>query len=627
MNRVRTTLEWMRGLSAGFAETADDFRDAWHGENYAARGTGTSETTREIADRQFMAMMRDMPANLVATGLGVMLWLIAMGSVAPSIYLALWGAWACGTVVMAAFSYVRFVRSPPTAEALVAWKVSFRRGLVVVGLQWGCVMFLPAPAHVVPYMAIGTLLVIAGAVSLFATDRASISLIAAPCALLASASLALDGHVLGVTTGVGFAVAVALLVRLSRVHNTSMTDAMLVAEERQTLLEELNVQRRNAEQASAAKTHFLASVSHDLCQPMHSIALLVAAARQRGKAEAEVIEQIDASVRSMDDLLSALLEVSQFDAGAVALQRGTFPIADVLEQVRLKFEPQARGKGLELEVRASPLQVHSDFFQLERIVSNLVANAIRYTRHGGVRVRCRERGKAVWVQVWDSGIGIARQHRHMVFEEFFQVPRAARVGKQGLGLGLSIVQRAAHRLNHTVRVRSREGKGSLFEVALPAATSEDRSTAQLAPLLDGRLILLIDDDDSASKSMAALLGAFNNHVLIARSAAEALEVVHESLRLPDLIISDYRLADGQTGLEAVERVRALAEESIPALIVTGEPRSAQAAGIPVLPKPVQTDALASALKHLRMDNDADGNDGSSPSLFRRSDEAAYQGDR
>lgn len=583
---------------------------------------------REIADRQFMAMTRDLPANLVATGIGVLLWLVAMGSVAPSSYLVLWGLWAGGTVVVAGFSYARFVRSPLTGEALVAWKVSFRRGLIVVGLMWGCVMFVPAPAHVVPYMAIGMLLVIAGSVSLFATDRAGISLIAAPCALLTSTSLVLDDHVLGVTTGVGFVVAVALLIRLSRVHNTSMTRAMLVAEERKALLEELNTQRRNAEHASAAKTQFLAAVSHDLRQPMHSISLLVAAARQRGKAEADVVEQIGASVQSMDNLLAALLEVSRLDAGAVALQLGAFPMADVLEQVRLKFEPQARAKGLGLEVSTPPVRVHSDFFQLERIVSNLVANAIRYTPRGGVRLRCRVRGKTVWVQVWDSGIGIARQHRHKVFEEFFQVSRAARTGKQGLGLGLSIVQRTAHRLNHAVRVRSREGKGSMFEVAIPVAAAEEPGAVQLAPLLDGRLVLVIDDDYNASKSMATLLETFNSHVLSARSVDEALEVVHASLRLPDLIISDYRLADGQTGIDAIEQVRALAEEAVPALIVTAESRNGlQAADIPVLPKPLRTDALALALKHLRLDDGADRNDGSSPSFHQRSDEAAYQGDR
>ena len=592
---------------SGWSETLADLRGAWRGDLDKAFSASASALTREIVDKQFMSMMPEMRNNLLITGVGIALLLIAIGSVAPTVYLLLWGAWGAATVAGSFVSHANFMRSPPAGEALIAWKASYRRGVFLVGCMWGSVMFLPQPPETLPYLAIGMLLVIAGSLSLFSMDRPAISLMSVPCGLFTSASLVLTGDVMRAVTGVGFAVAVALMVRLARVHNTAITQAMVIAEERKTLLEELSVQRREAEHANAAKTTFLASVSHDLRQPMHSIALLVEAARQRGHAEPDVVEQIGASVQSMDDLLNALLEVSKLDAGAVPLNLRAFSIADVLEPVRLKFDAQARAKGLRLELTAPSVRVHSDAFQLERIVSNLVANAIRYTVHGGVRVRCRQRGNTLWVQVWDSGIGIARQHRDKVFEEFFQVSRTSRTSRQGLGLGLAIVQRAVHRLGHAVRLRSREGRGSVFEVGVPLASLEDHHSIQLAPLLDGLLVLLVDDDRTVRQSMVSMLTAFNCQVLSAESVAEALEAVDQSLRLPDLIISDYRLTDTETGLDVIEQVRELAMEAIPALVVTAElgGRAADAAlrsaGIPVVPKPLRADALASALKRLADD--------------------------
>lgn len=594
------------GLGSGWKETIDDLRGTWRGDIHAALGPDAAPIRREIASRQFLSMMPEMGHNLVITGVGVLLLVTAMVSVSPTVYLLAWAVWACSFVVASMISHRRFLRSPPVGEALVAWISSYRRGVFVAGVMWGTVMFLPAPAHAAPYFAIAMLLVMAGSVSLFSMDRPAISLIAVPCGLLTSLALALSGTLLGAASGVGFAIAVALMVRLTRVHNTAITRAMLIAEERKTLLEELGIQRREAERANAAKTTFLASVSHDLRQPMHSIALLVTAARQRSPTGMDVIEQIDASVRSMDDLLNALLEVSTLDAGSVPLRPRTFTIAELLEPVRLKFDPQARAKGLrlELDMPSPAARIHSDHFQLERIVSNFVANAIRYTAEGVVRLRCRRRGNALWVQVWDTGIGIARQHRQKVFEEFFQVSRKDRSSRQGLGLGLSIVQRAALHLGHAVRLRSREGRGSMFEVEVPLAPPEHADDLQLAPLLDGLLVLLVEDDGAVRQNMASMLAAFNCQVLAASSLAEALEAVDKSLRLPDLVISDYRLAENATGLDVIQQARALAHEDIPSIVVTAElaSRAAEAdlraAGIPVLTKPLRADALASALKRL-----------------------------
>lgn len=579
-------------------EVADDFRSAWGRGDAAAPA---SPIARDIADRQFMAMIQSAPSSMVAYGAGILLWLVAFGSVAPSSQLWMWGILATSVMTAEFWSCTRFNRSPLSGQALAGWKLTYRRRAVVAGTVQGFAMFTPVPTELLVYMTLGMLLFVSGTLSLFVMDRACISLFNVPCGLLTSAALLLRGDVITVCLGLGFVVAVTRLVVLFRAHSTSITQAMLVAAERQLLLDELDERRREAEQATAAKTTFLASVNHDLRQPMHSIALLVAAARHIGRAERDVLEQIGASVESMDNLLEALLEVSKLDTGTVPLRPGAFPVADVLEQVRLRFDSQARAKGLNLDVSGPPLQVYSDSFQLERVLSNLVANAVRYTRRGGVRVRCRRRGSVLWVQVWDSGIGIERRHRDKVFEEFFQVSRTARTGKEGLGLGLSIVARTARLLDHPVRLRSREGRGSMFEVGVPLATAPEPGAAQLAALLDGQLVLLVDDDAMVRTSMAAMLTAFNCQVLSAGSVAEALQAVDESLRLPDLIVADYRLGDGATGLDAIEQVRELAGEAIQALIVTAEllaDAGRDAHGIPLLAKPLRADALAAALKRL-----------------------------
>jgi CheY-like chemotaxis protein len=204
----------------------------------------------------------------------------------------------------------------------------------------------------------------------------------------------------------------------------------------------------------------------------------------------------------------------------------------------------------------------------------------------------------LWLQVWDSGIGIARKDKHRVFDEFFQVTRTTRSGRQGLGLGLTIVQRTAQRLSHPVRVRSRPGRGTVFEIGIPIAFAEPEHSgdAVLAPLLDGRLVLLIDDDPIVLKNMAALLTGFNCQVLTASSLVDALKAVDQCLRLPDLIITDFHLGQNDTGLDAVSQVRALTKEDIPAVLVTTHPAAASNSGrLPILTKPLRPQALAKAL--------------------------------
>jgi two-component system, sensor histidine kinase len=600
---------WLRDLHAGLREVAADLASLWRRGLPAAPLSGEAQVQRGIACRQFRTLIQQFAANLVATAVAVVLWVIVLWAYSPGPAVLAWSIAALSCIVVQYRFGKRFLRAMPPDDALPGWEARFCRGLFAMGTVWGGVVFT-VPHHaaeLTPYLAIGLLLVLTGALSLFVAYRPGIAVFAVPCGLLSCVALVSIGGLLNMALGIGFLVGVALLMRLAYLQNTMMTQAMVSADERLVLLHELEARRREAEQANQAKTRFLASVSHDLRQPMHSIALLSGALRQHVAvdAAADALVQIGSSVQAMDDMLGALLEVSRLDDGRLPLQVAPVALDPLFKRLELQFAAQARAKGLDLQVVASPAWVVSDAFQLHRMLANLLANAIRYTPRGRVRLRCRVRGNEACLQVWDSGVGIAREHQVRVFEEFYQVARTPREGAEGLGLGLAIVHRLGQRLGHRLTLRSRLQQGSVFGVVVPLHTAHATQAppgASLADLLATQLVLLIDDEAAARKGMQLLLESFGCHVLAAHSTQAALQRVDESLRTPDLIITDYRLGPADTGLQAIAQVRGTVGEAIPALMVTAEVdrpiAAARALGVPVLPKPLQMDALAVELRRL-----------------------------
>jgi signal transduction histidine kinase/ActR/RegA family two-component response regulator len=595
----------LRQASAGLRETCRDMLLPWRGLAGFSVATGASELSRQIARQQFRTLMQELPANVLAAGAGVLLWTVALWYISPGPLVVAWAAAALMSILGVAAYHWMFVRANPPDESLHRWEIVTGRMNFVIGIIWGLSGFpvLQLAHPFTPYLAIGMLMVIAGSLSLYSAYRPSISWLTPPAVVLTVLHLVLQGGLLNMTIGIGFLVVGVLMIRQAKMQSTLLSQSMLAAEERVLLLAELEGQRAAAHEANQAKTRFLANVSHDLRQPMHSIALLTGALRQRMNADAGLVAQIGASVQTMDDMLCALLEVSRLDAGTLPLQVAPLSVANLFERIKLQFAVQAHEKGLVLEVRPCAAWVVSDAYQLQRVLANLMSNAIRYTAQGGVTVRCRVRGSVAWLQVWDSGRGVARADRQRIFEEFVQVVSAQRSRAEGLGLGLSIVRRVTQRLGHSVVLRSSLQRGSLFAIGVPldvaAGTHAAGDKAQLAALLSSQLILLIDDDAVVLKSMRTLLEAFQCHVLIAESVNAALDAVEDSLRTPDIIISDFRLSKSDTGLHAIARVRNLVGEEIPAVLLTAEVDAARAAahpfGIPVLAKPLQVQALATEL--------------------------------
>src|SRR5205085_2393341 len=304
------------------------------------------------------------------------------------------------------------------------------------------------------------------------------------------------------------------------------------------------------ELANAAKSRFLAMASHDLRQPLHALGLFVAQLRTplESGERTRTIELVDATRKEMDEMFNSLLDISRLDAGILTPKITEFPIARLLQKIETRFDQATREKGLRLRVRRSDAWVRSDAMLLERILLNLVSNAVRYTLRGGIIVGCRRLGEMLRIEVWDSGPGIPEDQKRNIFGEFFQLPTPERNRYGGLGLGLAIVDRLRVLLNHQIDLASTVGRGSRFAIRVPMADECVTSTEPVdSPhpatfAVEGKVILVIADAPIVLEGTGGLLGKWGYSVLTAGSDEAALIRLAERQQRPDLIISDYHLA-------------------------------------------------------------------------------------
>jgi signal transduction histidine kinase/DNA-binding NarL/FixJ family response regulator len=372
--------------------------------------------------------------------------------------------------------------------------------------------------------------------------------------------------------------------------------------------EELGHLYQQLEAANLAKSRFLAAASHDLRQPLHALNWFVTQLRgEKDQGEkARLIEQIDTATGAMNELFNALLDISKLDAGVLAPTISEFPVDQLLKRIAMTFSATAREKGLRLRIISNDAWIRSDFILLERILINLVSNAVRYTVKGGVAIGCRRRTGLLRIEVWDTGVGIADNQRQNVFREFYRLGTTEQDPGHGLGLGLAIVDRLCRLLGHPIELTSRVGHGSRFAVSLPLATQG--TVAQPSPtaatdLASGKFVVVIDDDALVLDSMRGVLKSWGFSVLTAKSDSTALAALAKCEREPDLIISDYRVGEGKTGFEVIERLRKAFGAQIPAFLVSGDTaperlQEAGASGYYLLHKPVLPMTLRSVVSQL-----------------------------
>jgi len=407
------------------------------------------------------------------------------------------------------------------------------------------------------------------------------------------------------------ATAIATCVILMTIVSFALREAARAEERLARDNEVIQEKTRQLEIANKYKSHFLASASHDLRQPLHALNLFIAQLQgESNPAErSRLVSRVDAAVVSMNELFEALLDMTKLDAGILQANPAEFSVQRLLERIETTFADAARKKGLRLRVVASGAWVSSDPILLERILLNLVSNAVRYTARGGVVVGCRRRGKELRIDVCDTGAGIPEDQRRNIFGEFYQLAGPDPDRRSGLGLGLAIVDRLGRLLGHPVELDSHPGRGSRFSVSVPLAAQPRGAAEMPAPSLvvtdpaRGKRVIVIDDDALVLDGMRGILQSWGCQVQTAASGAAALACLAEDGGQPDLIISDSRLADGKTGIEAIERLREALGVPVPAFVITGDTaperlREASAGGFHLLHKPVSPMALRTTLNRL-----------------------------
>lgn len=394
--------------------------------------------------------------------------------------------------------------------------------------------------------------------------------------------------------------------------------------------------RADAERARTAKGKFLSAASHDLRQPFQAMHLFhhLLSGRLTDPASIELANKLEQAILGGEALLRALLEVSALEAGLVTAKPQTFPVDELLAKMLEEFGPEAEAKGLRLNIHPFDAHITSDPALMERLLRPIMANALRYTLKGGVLLAARRRGEFLRIEVWDTGVGIDPSNHAAIFEDFHQLGNPGRDRKQGLGLGLAIVRRLGQVLGHPVTVRSRLGKGSVFAVEVPLAgnggdrSGDDSGDSEPEPAAGqssfaaaasapAGTVLVIEDDAVQLEGIGLLLRGWGYAVIPARGIDEACAGLEGGAAAPDLVLSDLRLSGPETGIDAIQAVRARCGRRVPGVIVTGDTdpdrlRSVDRSGIPLVHKPCDPTALRRLLSRSLMA----GRAGSLPSVRR-----------
>jgi two-component system, sensor histidine kinase len=491
-------------------------------------------------------------------------------------------------------------------------------GGITIGLGWGMTSLWPGvmadPATMI-FTTIVAMGVVASSIGFIAPHIRAFYALALLIILPFAYVLITAGSKDHVALGVMLLVFLVLVLISGHNMKRAVVNAIKLRFENLGLVEALTVKnsqaeqsRELAEQANLSKSKFLAAASHDLRQPLHALGLFVDVleSRIRFPEVRGIVDNIKISTEALAELFNALLDISKLDAGVLEPKLVDIPLQPLLRRMASEYRGKAQSKGLLLRVRDCHAVVRSDAAMFERVLRNLVSNAIRYTPSGGVLVGCRRRGKQLSIEIHDTGVGIAADKIDKVFEEFYQIENPERDRRKGLGLGLAIVRRLCQLLGHRLEVFSVVDTGTRFRVTVPFVAAEPMGETTEAGFVDdvkNSRVLIIDDEAMIRTGMREVLQQWGCQVLEAESAQQALEVLTAPHLEPDIILSDYRLREDKTGIEAITRVRELFAKPIPAIIVTGDTapdrlREAKASGLHLLHKPVSPAKLRALLTYL-----------------------------
>ncbi len=576
-------------------------------ESEASPPSATAPTRPRIEVDQIRALYVQSPVALAGNALGLLVILAIFSGLVPWPLLGGWALLGLFLLSLRLAHYLRFrIQRGAPDDTLRQWRRSWRWLVLGHGVLWGLAAWIFWDFGT-PFHRVALILIVysycLSAVPILATQPkvflAFLLVVFTPCIV----RIATDSEQWSVQLAFILTALMLLTIVMARTYAGALGQAIGLKARTDDLAERLRQEmvitaqahraeeeaRRAAEAASRAKTQFFAAASHDLRQPLHAMGLFAEALRQKSRDPevASLVNSINESVDALEGLFGELLDITRIDTGGVDVNPQPVRLQELFARLRLHFEPTAFEKGLMLSFRGGQHVAQADPLLLERILRNLVSNSIRYTEDGGLLVSCRVRAGALLVQVWDSGVGISDSALPRIFDEFYQVQGSRPLEphqRKGLGLGLSIVKRLADLMQAPLTVRSRVGHGTVFSLTVPLgraprsiAPHGAAAGANRVPLgltLQGRQFLVVEDELPVREGLVVLLQAWGAQVL----AFDAVAALNEWLaklpatgaQPPDLMLVDYRLQQGTTGIEALVATRARwPGQRIPAIVITG----------------------------------------------------------
>jgi two-component system, sensor histidine kinase len=565
---------------------------------------------KHVLAEQLKLLLRNAASALLPTFAlsSLLVWALSNDSNATA--MNIWMAALMSSKLFATYQAHRHLASeiPFYRTQRLVWKLVFLN--VLDGVIWGALAWITLDTSSVA----GSILVISTIAAMVGSSMSRLSPVlpifiafVATMLLIVASKIWLLGNPAYRALGIASIIYLISLILMARNSSREIRDAINLRFENINLLEKLQIKteaaetaQRAAEHANTAKSKFLAAASHDLRQPIHAQGLFleVLSRTELTLHQRELLNNARSASGASSEMLDTLLDFSRIEAGVIEPHILSFSLQTLLHKIENDLAPLADEKNIVYRSRDTHYAVQSDPVLLELILRNLVSNAIRYTREGGVLVACRRHNNQAIIEVWDTGIGIEQAQQHEVFREFHQLGNPERDRHKGLGLGLAIAEGLARTLGHRLSLASTPQRGSVFRLTLPVATApilpEDKVTSQSKNRLRDVCVLFIDDDAIVREGMLHLLRDWG-------CVCEAVETIEEALSLarehaPDLVISDYRLREQRTGVEAINALRGLLSRNLPAILITGDTaperlREAQASGVPLLHKPVSPSQL------------------------------------
>ncbi|WP_414012339.1 hybrid sensor histidine kinase/response regulator [Limnobacter sp.] len=480
------------------------------------------------------------------------------------------------------------------------------------GILWGFagVVFFSTNPVVLMTLTIFLAAMVAGAVSSHACHTPAYAAFALPASLPFIARCLWENTTFYWVLGAASLAFVLINIHYGRNLQNMVIQSIRLRFQNAELVSELTLQKGVAEQASMAKTRFLAAASHDLRQPVQAIELLVDALREdlANHPSKGLLDRIQQAGHGLRNLLNALLDSAKINAAAITAKPRHIQLAPLLKRIANDLAAQAQHKSLDIRVAQTKACAYTDPALLELILRNYIENAIKYTNEGRILVGCRKQGKHIRIEVHDTGIGIPASAQETVFQEFYQLGNPERDKAKGLGLGLYIAYSLGKLLNHDIGVNSTVGEGSMFYVTVPQGDAShlldepSRAQASYKTPLTGKTVLLIDDDDLVRASVTEMLNRWQCSTIAAEDAETALRILMARGRMPDAIVADYRLRNNSTGVQAIKLLQGQLG-NIPAVILTGDTapsriHEAKSSGLMILHKPLSGVQLRDTLSDL-----------------------------